>query len=88
MAEKAVDAETCLDICKNDVSCARANWYQRTDIGLCRMFTIGAAECKQDRGEPQNESARRVVNQQSMSGSVLCTYGSYNIPINNFDKVL
>ena len=67
MEEEAPDIESCLEICKNDGSCARANWYPGINIGLCRMFTIGAVECQQDRGEPQHQGARRVVNKKSMS---------------------
>ena len=67
MEEEAPDVESCLEICKNDGSCARANWYPGIDIGLCRMFTIEAAECQQDRGEPQHQGSRRVINRKSMS---------------------
>ena len=49
MAREALDGETCLELCKNHKSCARANWYKNDDdIGLCRMFTIGAAACQQN----------------------------------------
>ena len=54
MAREALDGETCLELCKNHKSCAKANWHKNdNDIGLCRMFTIGAAACQQNEDKPE-----------------------------------
>ena len=54
MTKEAFDGETCLEICKNHKSCAKANWYKTdADIGRCRMFTMGAAACDKSGNKPE-----------------------------------
>ena len=54
MVKEAFDVETCLEICKNHKSCAKANWFKSDqDIGLCRLFTIGAAAYDSNEDRPE-----------------------------------
>ncbi len=65
-----LDIESCLDKCKNDSMCARANWYEDASenadhiglgfglspLGLCRMFRIGAGACEQSGDQLENSA--------------------------------